>query len=75
MHYKVKQLFKQYDKIKGIHNRLLLYISDNGKWKLNYYIAYLSHEVYKTRGFRGHKARENIRVNLKKYTDRILNGR
>jgi hypothetical protein len=62
--------FHSYDHIKGVHARLSQYVRDNGNDEhLNYFIAHLSHEVYKTRGGRGHLVRQHIRENLREIAD------
>jgi hypothetical protein len=56
-----------------IHTKLRMYIETNGTYLLNYYIAKLSHEIYKTHGNRGHIAREKIRIGLTNYSQKVLN--
>ena len=61
----VWELFHQYDNIHGIHRKLRCYIEDNGTQHLNYFIAHLSHAIYKRHGIKGHDARQEIKNNLK----------
>jgi hypothetical protein len=56
----------------GIHDKLKLYVISHKTYGLNYYIAKLSHEIYKTRGSKGHNGRTNIRRHLKQYANNIL---
>ena len=56
----------------GVHKRLEIYVNDYGTHNLNYYIAKLSHEIYKSRGIRGHNGRQGIREHLKEYAYKIL---
>lgn len=65
--------FHQYDNIIGIHKRLRFYIEDNGTQYLNYFIAHLSHDIYKRKGIKGHNARQQIRNNLKDLSVKMIN--
>jgi hypothetical protein len=56
----------------GIHKRLKLYIEQYGARDLDYYIAHLSHEIYRSHGIRGHSARQTIRRDLKNYAYRLV---
>ena len=56
----------------SIHKRLEPYVREKGTYHLDYYIAKLSHEVFKTRGGRGHIGREKIRKSLKDYAYNVL---
>jgi hypothetical protein len=58
-----------------VHKRLKLYVEAKGTYHLDYYIAKLSHEVFKTHGGRGHIGREKIRKGLKDYAYQILRER
>jgi len=58
-----------------IHKKLRLYVEAKGTYHLDYYIAKLSHEVFKTRGTKGHIGREVIRKNLKEYAWKVLRER
>lgn len=49
------------------HKRLELYVKNYGTYYLDYYLARLSHEIYKSHGIKGHTVRQKIRTNLKKY--------
>ena len=70
--HRVQVLFHQYDNIQGVHRKLKYYITDNGTRHLNYFIAHLSHAVYKTHGVKGHDTRQQIRNNLKDLSKRML---
>ena len=59
----------------SVHKRLKLYVEAKGTYHLDYYIAKLSHEVFKTHGGRGHIGREKIRKGLKDYAYQILRER
>ena len=65
------RVFHQYDDVPGIHRRLRCYVVDNGREHLDYFVAHLSHEIYKARGIRGHSARQAIRDNLKELAEKI----
>lgn len=56
----------------SVHQRLSEYVMLYGTFHLNYYLAKLSHEVYRSKGSRGHIGRRNIRENLKRYAYRRL---
>jgi hypothetical protein len=56
----------------GVRRRLALYVQTYGYNKLDYYIAKLSHEIYPSRGIRGHLGRQKIRVSLKKYAISLI---
>ena len=68
----LQKMFHTYDSIVGIHRRLRKYIKDNGRNHLSYFIAHLSHDVYKSRGTQGHETRQEIRTNLKKLANQIF---
>jgi len=68
----IQRMFHTYDNIVGTHRQLRKYIKDNGRIHLSYFIAHLSHDVYKSRGTRGHETRQEIKANLKKLADRIF---
>lgn len=67
----VQQVFRRYDSVVGIHRKLHYYIQDVGDWKLRYFIAHLSHEVYKSRGVRGHVGRQRVRASLLRLASKI----
>jgi hypothetical protein len=56
----------------GVRRRLALYVQTYGYYKLDYYIAKLSHEIYPSHGIRGHLGRQNIRVSLKKHAISLI---
>jgi hypothetical protein len=58
-----------------IRKRLRLYVEAKGTYHLDYYIAKLSHEIFKTHGVRGHTGREQIRKGLKDYAWQVLRER
>lgn len=58
----------------GVHQRLKIYVNKFGTRHLSYYLAKLSHEIYKSHGSRGHDGRINIRNNLRRYAYTILNN-
>jgi hypothetical protein len=59
----------------SVHKKLRLYVKAKGTYHIDYYIAKLSHEVFKTRGTKGHIGREVIRKNLKEYAWKVLRER
>lgn len=67
------KVFHKYDSVHGIHRKLKTYIQDNGRWKLTYFVAHLSHEIYKARGICGHAARQKIRDDLIQLADKMYN--
>jgi pantothenate kinase len=68
-----RKTFQYYDvAFTGVHRKLRHYIIDNGRRNLDYFIAHLSHEVYKSHGERGHDTRQEIRRDLKKSAEKIL---
>lgn len=68
-------IFHRYDNIKGVHRRLRAYVADWGLWKINYFVAHLSHDIYKSKGINGHLERQRIRDGLRKMARNIYNNK
>jgi len=58
-----------------VRKRLRLWVQRNGLRGTSYYVAHLSHEIYKSHGTKGHKTRQEIRDDLKSYVNALIKKR